>query len=152
MIKLYPLNYYSESGNLNPPRYFYLSLLFLARTWILLIISVVSRSTGDKLLGIFYPDKFHFYAGLASGFIALLLFFLAGRDHDKQPFICKCWQKGYLFLLLGVIADLVLQLYYLQLNHFQYSVSASIQIVVIGWILIFTLTSKHLKDAFKRGC
>jgi hypothetical protein len=149
-IKIFPLQFYTQSGDLKPPRYFYYGLLFLARTWILLIISLASRETGNKLLAIFYPDKTHFYFGLASGLIAIILFFLAGRDHDKQPFICTIWQKGYPFLLLSVCFDLALQLYYLYIDRFQYSIEASIQLVFVIWLLLFCWRSKHLKASFKR--
>lgn len=148
-IKIFPLKFYTQSGDLKPPTYFYFGLLFLARTWALLIISVASRETGNKLLAIFYPDKMHFYFGLASGLIAIILFFLSGRDHDKYPVICKIWQKAYPFLLLSILADLYLQLYYLYLVRFQYSVEASIQLVLAIWLLLLCVRSKHLKASFK---
>jgi len=150
-IRLYPLDCYSPSGNLKPPRFFYLVLLFLARTWALLIISVILRDSGTQLLPLFYPDKIHFYLGLASGSIALLLFFLCGRDHDKHQGLSKLWQSSYPLLLLGVVSDLALQLYFLLDKHFQYSFVASIQLVFTIWILLYCLRSKHLKDCFKRS-
>lgn len=148
-VKIFALKYYTQSGDLKPPTYFYFGLLFLARTWALLIISVTSRETGNKLLAIFYPDKTHFYLGLASGLIAIILFFLSGRDHDKHPLICKIWQKAYPFLLLSIFVDMGLQLYYLYLVKFQYSIEASIQLVVIIWLLLLCVRSKHLKASFK---
>ncbi|PKF63828.1 DUF2919 domain-containing protein [Psychromonas sp. psych-6C06] len=147
--KIYAIRFYTQSGDLKPPTYFYYGLLFLARTWALLIISVASRETGNKLLGIFYPDKSHFYLGLASGLIAIILFLLSGRDHDKHPFICKLWQKGYPFLLLSILFDLGLQVYYLYLDKFQYSLEASVQLVLVLWLLLLCTRSNHLKASFK---
>lgn len=147
-IKIFPLQFYTQSGDLKPPTYFHYGLLFLARTWALLIISIASRETGNKLLAIFYPDKTHFYLGLVSGLIAIILFLLSGRDHDKHPLLFKIWQKGYPFLLLSICFDLGLQLYYLYLDRFQYSVEASIQLVLVIWLLLFCLRSKHLKASF----
>jgi len=144
------LQYYTQSGNLKPPIYFYLSLLFLARTWALLVISIVSRNTGANILTFFYPDRTYFYLGLISGFIALLLFMLSGRDHDKHILLSKLWQIGYPFLLLSVAADFFLQIYYLSVHHFQYSLSASLQLVIIIWILLYSLRSTHLKMSFIR--
>ena len=149
-VKIFPLQFYTQSGDLKPPTCFYYGLLFLARTWALLIISLASRETGNKLLAIFYPDKTHFYLGLASGLIAIVLFLLAGRDHDKHPFICKIWQRSYLFLIFSICFDLGLQLYYLYIDRFQYSIEASIQLVFVIWLLLFALRSKHLKASFKR--
>lgn len=149
-IKIYALKFYTQAGDLKPPTYFYYGLLFLARTWALLIISVASRETGNKLLAIFYPDKIHFYLGLASGLIAIILFFLSGRDHDKHPRICKIWQRAYPFFILSICVDLGLQLYYLYVDRFQYSIEASIQLVVVTWLLLLCLRSNHLKSSFKR--
>ena len=149
-IKIFPLQFYTQSGDLKPPTYFYYGLLFLARTWVLLIGSLASRETGNKLLAIFYPDKVHFYLGLASGLIAIILFVISGRDHDKHPLIGKFWQKGYPFLLLSVLFDLGLQLYYLYQDRFQYSVEASVQLVLVNWLLLFCMRSKHLKASFSR--
>lgn len=149
-IHIFPLHCYTESGNLKPPLFFYLSLLFLARTWVLLIISQVSRDTGGGMLTLFYPIQRYFYLGLISGFIALLLFFLSGRDHDKQRILSKLWQKGFLFLLTGIITDFALQLYYLSINHFHYSIPGSLQLVIIIWIFLYSIRSRHLKACFIR--
>lgn len=148
-IKIYALKYYTQSGDLKPPIYFYYGLLFLARTWALLIISLTSSDSGKQLLGMFYPNKAHFYFGLVSGLIAIILFFLSGREHHKHPLINKIWQQCYPFLLLNILIDLGLQLYYLSLNNFQYSVEASVQLVMVLWLLLLFLRSKHLKASFK---
>jgi hypothetical protein len=45
---------------------------------------------------------------------------------------------------------LFLQLYFLSIQHFQYSLTASIQLVSIIWIVLYSLKSKHLKMSFVR--
>lgn len=149
-IRLYPLDYYTHSGDLKPPKLFNLVLIFLARTWSLLIISLVLRESGQQLLTFFYPNKSHFYLGLLSGGIALLLFILSGRDHDKHPWSARLWRQSYPVLLLSIFIDLALQIYYLFNNNFQYSFAASLQLVFAIWILLYSLRSKHLKDCFSR--
>ncbi|MGB5446558.1 MAG: DUF2919 domain-containing protein [Psychromonas sp.] len=150
MMRLYPLDYYTHSGNLKPPILFNLVLIFLARTWGLLIISLLLQGSGQTLLSVFYPDQTHFYLGLISGSLALLLFFLSGRDHDKHLWVRRLWQRSYLFLLFSIFIDLGLQLYYLLNNNFQYTMPASVQLVFAVWILLYCLRSKHLKDSFIR--
>lgn len=149
-INLFPLHHYSDAGDLKPPPLFYICLLFLSRTWGLLLLSVASPETGNKMLSFFYPDKEHFYLGLTSGFIALSLFFISGRKFESSPFFCSLWKKGLFLILLSVIFDLTLQLYYLSEKQFSYSLSASLQLVLILWSLLYALRSRHLKMSFKR--
>lgn len=144
------MHHYNDAGDLKPPPLFYLCLLFLSRTWGLLLLSVASPETGNKMLSFFYPDNNHFYLGLASGFIALVLFFLSGRKFENSPLVSILWKNGLYFILLSIIFDLTLQLYYLSEKQFSYSLSASIQLVFILWSLLYALRSRHLKMSFKR--
>jgi hypothetical protein len=150
-IRLYPLHCYSDSGNLKPPKLFYLVLLFLGRTWAILIISALLGDSGNQLLALFYPDKTHFYLGLALGCIALILLLVSGRDHDKHRCLSILWQSSYPLILLSAVSDLAVQLYYLLGRNFQYSFAASVQLVFIIWILLYCLRSKHLRDCFRHG-
>jgi len=111
---------------------------------------MASRGTGDKILALFYPERSYFYLGLLSGLIALLLFILSGRDHDKYPLLCRLWKQSYPILLLAITADLLMQIYSLYMRHFQYSLSASVQLVIIIWILLYSLRSSHLQASFIR--
>jgi len=148
-IKIFPLKHYNQSGSLKPPLFFYISLLFLARTWGVLAISVVSRQTGNDILRIFYADKLHFYYGLLSGSLALLLFILSGRNHEKFPRLSSCWRKSYPLLILNIIIDFILQLCFLSMVNFQYSITASIQLVLVIWVFLYAIKSTHLTTSFK---
>ena len=148
LAKIYPLKYYTQTGYLKPPAFFYIGLLFLARTWIILILSLASRETGQKILALLLPDRNYFYWGLASGAVSIILLLLSGRDHEKHPWIQAIWKKGALFLLASVSFDLCLQLYHLYLDKFQYSLAASIQLVFVSWFLLYCIKSKHLKACF----
>ena len=101
-------------------------------------------------MAIFYPDRHYFYLGLISGSLAFGLFILAGRNHDKYIWISKIWQIGYYLLFFNIICDILLQLHVLHVQHFKYSLSASIQLVSISWIALYTLKSQHLKMCFIR--
>jgi len=147
--RLYALQHYTEAGDLKPPPIFLYLLLFLSRTWMLLIISLASQQTGDKLLMLFYPEKIHFYPGLIIGSLPIIVFLISGRRHAQKPWAIKSWPICYYLIVTSLLADLVLQLYYLNLEHFQYSLSASIQLVLVCWACIYAFKSKHLKDSFK---
>jgi len=148
--RLYPLQHYSESGDLKSPPLLLYILLFLSRTWMLLIISVASFETGNKLLPIFYPDKLHFYLGLIIGFLPIVIFAVSGRRHAQDKWALRFWPYCLYLLIISAMGDLGFQLYYLYLEHFEYSITASIQLVITAWICIYFIKSKHLIDCFKR--
>lgn len=148
--RLYALKYYTESGDLkSPPVLFYL-LVFLSRTWIFLILSLASSQTGNDILTLFYPDKAHFYSGLLVGLIPLIVFIVSGRRHAQDGWALKYWPYCFYLLLFSIIGDLSLQLYYLYLDNFQYSISASLQLVIILWSCLYITKSKHLIDSFQK--
>jgi len=146
--RLYALHHYTEAGDLKAPPFLLFILIFLSRTWALLIISAVSRQTGNELLQIFYPDKLHFYQGLAVGLLPIIIFIVSGRRHAQNQWALKFWPFCFYFLVIGMLGDLILQIYYLTTMHFQYSLSASIQLVLAAWCFIYIFKSKQLKDCF----
>lgn len=149
--KIYPLKYYTQTGYLKPPVFFYIALLFLARTWIVLVLSIASQQSGEKILALLLPDRHYFYYGLASGFFSIVLLLLSGRDREKYPFIHALWRRGYPFLLASIVLDFFLQLYYLYIDQFQYSLSASLQLVFVSWLFLYCIKSKHLKQSFTQA-
>lgn len=149
-VRLYALKHYTESGDLKSPPILLYLLLFISRTWLLLVISIVSTQTGDKLLQMFYPEKLHFYLGLIVGFFPVIIFLVSGRRHAQDKWALKIWPYCFYLLAFGILGDLILQLYYLYFDNFKYSVAASIQLVLISWSCIYALKSKRLKDSFKK--
>ncbi|MDA7745831.1 DUF2919 domain-containing protein [Psychromonas sp.] len=147
--RLYALKHYTESGDLKAPAVLVYILLFLSRTWGLLIISAVSRQTGNELLSLFYPDKTHFYLGLSIGIFPLIIFLISGRRHAQDKWALTCWPICFYLLVISLVSDLALQLYYLTQTHFEYSVAASIQLVIVSWSFIFIVKSNQLKDSFR---
>lgn len=146
---LYPLQHYSEAGDLKAPPLLLYIILFLSRTWGLLIISIVSFETGEKLLPIFYPDKIHFYFGLLIGLLPLIIFIISGRRHAQVRWAMRCWPYCLYLLYASAIGDLSMQFYYLYLEHFKYSLTASVQLVLSAWVCIYIFKSNHLTDCFK---
>ncbi len=111
-------------------------------------MSLAIRPDGEKLLSLFYPHQSNFLIGLVSGTLAILLFFLSGRN-NSQGFLSKIWSRGWLLLLLCTLTDLTVQIYSLIQQHFDYSWSASLQLVLVCWILLYLLQSNRLKDSFR---
>jgi len=146
---IYPLDNYTESGNLKAPTLLILILLFLARTWVLLSISLVSQQTGNQLLSVFYPNKLHFYQGLLIGCLVIIVAVIYGRRHAEDKWAHKCWPFCLFMIWAAVTLDCLLQVYYLSTIHFHYSLTASIQLVITVWSLIYIAKSQRFKDSFK---
>ncbi|MCE2593306.1 DUF2919 domain-containing protein [Motilimonas cestriensis] len=146
MRHLYPISQYDNNGDLKPPIWFYASLFFLARTWVIWIMSATIRPDGSKIMALFYPIKVHFFMGMASGALAVVLFLIASRKENK--WIAPLWHKGRALLLFAVLIDFGLLLNAIVDQHFSYSWASALQLVLVSWILLYTLKSQRLADCF----
>lgn len=91
---------YDAKGQLRLPFLFWLILLLLARTWLLLVMAGASRQQGNDLLGLFYPDRQAFWLGLGLGAPALIGLLLTGY-RARWPRLWWAW-RGVLALSLAV--------------------------------------------------
>jgi len=148
--RLYALKHYNESGDLNPPPLVMYILFFLSRTWILLVLSLASTQTGANILQLFYPDKTHFYLGLIIGLLPIVVFIISGRRHARDKWTQKYWPYCFYLIILSILGDMGLQLYYLFLDKFEYSFTASLQLVIILWCCLYITKSKHVIDSFQK--
>ncbi|MBS0971635.1 DUF2919 domain-containing protein [Chimaeribacter arupi] len=96
---------YNAHGWLRLPFFFWLVLLLPARTWLLFIMAGASQGQGTTLLALFYPDRTHFWSGMALGLPAALVFLLSGRRH-LWP---RLWQAGWWLMLATLAASLMVQ-------------------------------------------
>jgi len=148
--RLYALKHYNESGDLNPPLLVMYILFFLSRTWILLVLSLASTQTGANILQLFYPDKTHFYFGLFIGLMPIIVFIISGRRYARDKWVAKYWPYCFYLIVLSIMGDMGLQFYYLFLDNFQYSFTASLQLVIVLWCCLYITKSKHVIDAFQK--
>ena len=146
MRRLYPISQYDNEGDLKPPIWFYASLIFLARTWVIWVMSATIRPDGSKIMALFYPLKTHFFLGMASGALAVVLFLIAHRKQNK--WLAPIWHHGRWLLLLTVLLDFGLLVNAIMDQHFSYSWPSALQLVLVSWILLYTLKSRRLADSF----
>ena len=146
--RLYDLRHYTESGDLKAPPLLLYILFFLSRTWVLLLISVTSTEVDNNILRLFYPDQVYFYFGLIIGGFPLIVFLVSGRRHAQDNWAIKCWPFCFYLIIFSVFGDISLQFYYLYLDGFKYSLTASLQVVIIIWASIYILKSNQLRDSF----
>jgi hypothetical protein len=98
-------NEYDSKGQLRLPFLFWLILLLLARTWILLIMAGASRQQGNDLMALFYPDRQAFWIGLILGLPALSALLLTGYRR-RWPGIWRIWRP---VLVLSLLINLLWQ-------------------------------------------
>jgi len=116
---------YDAKGQLRLPFLFWLLLLLLARTWILLVMAGASRQQGSDLLGLFYPDRQAFWLGLALGAPALTGLLLTGY-RARWP---RLWQAWRWVLALSLAVNLA----------WQGATFASGDLLASPWPLLLTL-------------
>ncbi|WP_438864784.1 DUF2919 family protein [Neptunicella sp.] len=128
MRLLLPLNYYDQQGRVKPLGSFIFCLLYLARGYLVFVISMSYRADTGFLLGLFYPQKSDFYYSLLLGGPAVVLaLVMLYRD--------KLWQLNYLFIFKSIKPLLVVTLLVDFLLHLRVAYQQDWQ---FSWILAAT--------------
>ncbi|GAA6183155.1 MULTISPECIES: DUF2919 domain-containing protein [Alteromonadaceae] len=143
---LLPLSQYDEAGRIRPPRFFWWCCLFLAKSYVIFILSLSNFRDADGLLEIFYPQKNELFIGFGIGGGALLaIIIVAYRE--------KWWDTKWQFirrlikpcLILTVTLDLLHQIQISLSQHWQFSWAVAtlflFDLVVLYWIF----KSRHLR-------
>ncbi|MGL5334852.1 MAG: DUF2919 family protein [Enterovibrio sp.] len=143
-------SFWDEESRAGPFPLFWISCVFIARTWLFLLMAAVSQQQGSRLLELFYPQKEALYWALGLSFPALLLLLLAGNLQRVPRLILSFWRAGKWLLLASLSADLYLQ-WKAQASafwHFHFSTAATF--VVSVWIFIYLLRSKRIAALFAK--
>ena len=147
-LKNMPLTAFNEEGWLKPPLLIFLNLIFMAKGALIFIGSLASRSAGDQILALLYPDKTALYISLALSVIPLatIVFLSLGEIHEKLQI------KKILFILC--VAELA--------GEFSFAIkvlvtsldplsSTTLKLLVVQLILvIFALKSQKVMAFFKQ--
>lgn len=92
---------FDRHGLLRLPPLLWGILLLQARNWVLLLLAGASRTQGDRLLALFYPERDLFLLGLIPGVPAVLAFLLSGRRH-VFPRLWQGWRWVLIVTQLGI--------------------------------------------------
>nr|WP_241737464.1 DUF2919 domain-containing protein [Neptunicella marina] len=146
---LFPLECYDEQGRLIPPKALIICHLFLLRAFLVLVIALATRQSGNDILKLLYPLKSDFYLGLMLGIPPLLSLVIISyrqklwKNNLYWPFNC-CKP----LLIISLIADLFIHLQ--QALGVQWAFSWLLALVLVGdllWVL-YLLNSRYLKGLF----
>ncbi|GAC14282.1 hypothetical protein GLIP_1649 [Aliiglaciecola lipolytica E3] len=141
-----PLNHYDEAGRIKPPRFFWWCCLFLAKSYVIFVLSLSNFRDADGLLEIFYPRQSELYIGFGIGAGALLAITLVAYRE-------KWWDSSWQFLrwlikpclVLTVLLDLFHQSQILIGQHWRFSWATAILILFDFVIFYWVLKSRHLR-------
>ncbi|MDG1122857.1 MAG: DUF2919 family protein [Glaciecola sp.] len=144
------LHCYDDAGRIVPPRPFWWSLVFLAKSWLILIGSVTIRGKESEILAFWYPHKFDLYLALGLGLPAVIAMLLCSNRE-------RLWLREYKRWVYVLIACLALacfgQLthYGLRLinTHFVYDHATAMGLVGVFGVIGYTLRSRYLRLMYR---
>ena len=145
-----PLNHYDEAGRIKPPVTFWLSSLFLARSYFIFVVALSFRQDSESLLKVFYPNQYELYVGFSIGAGAVIANVLVAL---REKWWNSNWDKiRYLIkplILITLAMDLLYQFKNALDHHWQFIWTVAIFIVVDCILLYWLLKSRHFRLMIK---
>lgn len=150
MFGRYTPDDYDKHHYLKPGLGFYGLLLVLLRPYIVWIVSVANRNDATVLLESLYPNKYNFFAGLAVGFGAVLVFAMFSlRRENAYSWLPNVWKRGRMLLWGTLSADIVLTVYLVKKTHFHFEPSMAVTLLALFFSVLFLAKSERMKDLFE---
>ncbi|QSX35091.1 DUF2919 domain-containing protein [Shewanella avicenniae] len=146
MFSVEDVRWLDDKGHIRPPLVLYLLLLFIARGWVIFILSLTDGSDRAALVRFFFPERSDFLISLAAGAGAVLLFLLVTAERRRKPqWLSHGFQWLRPMLLVLLIVDAGLLFYRLKHNHFWFEWSMALDALFLFWSLLYLRVSRHLK-------
>lgn len=150
MKKQYPIESYDKYLCLKLNDVLWLSLLFLLRPYVVILISVVNRADRAGVINMVYADKLALWWGLLAGVPAVLVIYAWSR---KKPgaslFIRRLWHNGRLILAVGAVMNVVIVFIPVWTGAiYRIAPSGWIQLAVSVAIIVALYTSSYVRDCF----
>ncbi|GGZ04511.1 MAG: hypothetical protein PWP74_457 [Shewanella sp.] len=146
MFTIDDVHWLDDNGHVRPPLMLYLLLLFLARGWAILVMSLTITSDRAELVKLFYPEKVDFLTALAAGSGAVLAFFLVIAERRRKPQWCRSAFSSLRILLMGLLG-LEAALLFTRLSHsrFLFDWPMALDGLFLFWSALYLYRSRHLK-------
>jgi len=150
MQNLYSISCYDKNLCLKPNITIWLSLLFLSRAYLILILSVANLRDKSGLIDMVYADRLAMSLDALAGIpAALLLYAWIKRTPGASRFVRKIWGKGRMLMaisaLLGVGAIFVTA--WLKTVH-EVTPGDWVQVAIALLIIIVVYKSPYIRDCF----
>lgn len=122
------------------PLGFWLVTFFQARSWLVLLMSVVSGQQTVGLLSLFYPERSQFEIELATSILVLGVVLLS-HYRAEWP---RLWMWGYWLVLLKIFSEFIWQILEFNLVSFEQSPLPLLELLAQGCCTLWWL-SNHLQ-------
>lgn len=145
-----PLHCYDQAGRVIPPKLFWLSCLFLIKSWLIFLGSVTIRGKEKEILEFWFPIHQDLYVSLALGLPALVAMLLTSHRG-------KLWEKGRtlwvywvgVLLSVAILAQLIYLINRLVQAQFNYHHALALSLLGVILIGVYMLRSQHIRQMFR---
>ena len=142
---LLDLKYYDEAGRVKPGSGLLWCVAFLCRSVLILVMTLAGQQQTNQVLLFFYPDNAHLYAALGLALPAALGYLLvAFREKITRGRLGPCLNAARLLLLCSSAADLAYHVYLAERQHWQFSLSIGVVLLLDLFIIYYLIKSQHL--------
>lgn len=145
----YGIEQYDQHGILKTPIWLWLGWAFLTRAWVVFIVAGASRQEGSQILEYVYPNHTMLYFGLIMGLPIVVGMWLVGLRKADSDRVNRC--VGYLrwISILVVALQLAHTVYLVNLQHWQFTWTNAVTLVLLCWFAIYLVNSRHVIDCLK---
>ncbi|MDN3610682.1 DUF2919 domain-containing protein [Vibrio ostreicida] len=144
----YAIEQYDKHGFLKAPKCLLLGWLFMAKAWVVFVVAGLSRSTGNTIINIIYPDYSMLYLGLAMGLPSVVLMWMISMRSPERKWLVRIFSWGKWITLSIAAAQLSQTLYHVYLHHGAFSWPNALTLLLILWFMMYIYTSRSVRDCF----
>ncbi|MCF1432246.1 MAG: DUF2919 domain-containing protein [Shewanella sp.] len=139
-----------DKGHIKPPGYLYLLLAFLAKAWVVWVMSLTQASDRAALVRALYPMQADFIQALIVGAGAVLIFLLVLAERRRKPYWARpLFNRGRPILMAVLMAEAVVWGQRFMHSDGLFHWSVALDALALFWCAIYLLKSRHLKGYFK---
>jgi hypothetical protein len=144
------ITWLDDKGQITPPIFLYLMLVFLARGWCVFIASLTQFSDQAGLVKLFYPEKSDFILALVSGVGAVIVYGLVIAERKRSPgWLQPLFRRLTAMLWLLLVLDAVILGQRLTHDYFIFKISYALDGLILFWSALYLANSKRLKHYVK---
>ncbi len=139
-----------DNGHIKPPKYLYLLLAFLAKAWVVWVMSLTQHSDRAALVRTLYPMQADFIQALMVGAGAVFIFLLVLAERRRKPeWVKPVFKQGRTILMAVLVAEVVVWVQRFTHSDMLFHWGVALDAVALFWCGIYLLKSRHLKVYFK---